>query len=105
MFNSEQMEKLRMIDQFFDAFSVEDFKELIEREEIVARLKGKATTNNPLTNLVLRHQAMNTQIMSLQAEVSSLKYDIQQIVKVLVKPYDYSASCDINTLKSKHNIY
>jgi len=105
MFNSEQMEKLRMIDQFFDAFSVEDFKELVEREEIVARLKGKPTTNNPLTNLVLQHQTMNSQIMTLQGELASLKYDVQQIVKALVKPYEYSASSDMNALKSKHNVY
>ena len=105
MFNSEQMEKLRMIDQFFDAFSVEDFKELVEREEVVARLKGKATTNNPLTNLVLQHQAANSQIMVLQGELASLKFDVGQLVKVIVKPYDYNTPSDINNLKTKYNVY
>lgn len=105
MFTTEQMEKLRMIDQFFDAFSVEEFKELVEREEVVARLKGKATTNNPLTNLVLQHQVMKSQIMVLQGELSSLRYDLGQLVKVIVKPYDYNTPSDINNLKTKHNVY
>lgn len=105
MFTNVQLEKLHLIDTLFDALEVSEIKDITEREDIVRKLKGKEASNFPLSNLVSQHQEMKSKILSLDAEVNSLKYDIQQLVKLMLKPYDYNSTSDAQSLKSKYNIY
>ena len=102
---NEQHEKIKVLDQLFGAMDLEQLKEFTSSEKVVAILKG--TNQNPeiLKNLLQEHSEYMMKISSLQADLMTLRSDIQVLIKLVLKPYDYSSQGDANMLKSKYAIY
>jgi hypothetical protein len=103
---NEQIEKIDLLDKLFGALSVEQLKEFTESEQVVAILKG--TNQNPmiLHRLIQEHDIYAVDLMDLKAEVSTLKNDFKELMKVLnttlfTVPYNQ----DFQNLKSKHSVY
>lgn len=104
MMTAEQMRKLELLDILFESLDVEELKKLAETELVVDKLKGDSI-GTPLTDLYYKHTELQNRVTSLQAEVSSVQYDIQLLVRTVLKPYDYTSQSDVQTLKSKYHIY
>jgi len=103
---NEQLEKIELLDKLFGALSVDQLKEFSESEQVVAILKG--TNNNPelLKRLIQEHDVQMMDLMTLKADMSVLKNDFKELMKVLnttlfTVPYNQ----EFQNLKSKHNIY
>ena len=104
MFNSDQFQKLELIDTIFESLNIEELRKIAESELIVGKLKGVAPST-PLKDLYFQHAELQNRVSSLEAQLSSLQYDFQLLTKTVLKPYDYSSQSDVQTLKSKYNIY
>lgn len=102
---SDQIEKVELLDRLFGAFSVSQLKEFTETEEVVAILKGNNSNPNILKRLVQEHDNQMMEIMNMKSEVMILRSDFNTLVKLVLKPYDYNAANDAQTLKSKAGIY
>lgn len=103
---NEELEKLGLLDRLFSTLSVEQLKELIERQEIIEKLKG--TNQNPVifTRLFQEHNTCASDLITLQNEVFNLKSDLHVLIRainsvVFTAPY----SQDFHALKNKHGIY
>lgn len=104
-FSTEIMEKIEVIDRLINAFSREELLNITEREEVVSKLQGKDLQTRPLTDFILEHNKLRADYTTLQGEVFSLRNDIRQVVAILIKPYDYQSTNDINSLKSRFGVY
>lgn len=104
-FNNQQIEKLKVIDTLFEYLDISELKKLAESEEIVNKLKGGASNQTPLIDLLYQHQELQDRLSSLLAEFHSLQYDFQILAKLVLKPYDYNSIGDAQSLKSKFGIY
>lgn len=101
----DQLEKVDLLDRLFSAFSTEQLKEITETEQVVAILKG--TNDNPgiLRRLIQEHDMQQMDIMNAKSELMMLRVDFNMLTKLVLKPYDYNALNDAQTLKSKAGIY
>ena len=102
---NEQLEKIKLLDQLFGAMDLDQLRRITESEQVVAILKG--TNQNPeiFKRLIQEHDNMMMTVMELQGNYSTLRYDIQQLVKVIMKPYESSSISDAQNLKSKYSVY
>ena len=103
--NSEQSEKIRLLDKFFNALSIEQIEELSESEQIVARLKGAPEPAGVLGQLVLENSSLSTDLMNLRSELYSVKTDFQTLVKLILKPYENNTINGMQFLKNRYGIY
>jgi hypothetical protein len=102
---SEQIEKVRLLDKMFDSLGIEQLRELSESEQIVARLKGTQENSNVLTKLINDNIQHSADLMNLRSELYTLKSDFQVLTKLMLKPFEYNAINDAQSLKSKYGIY
>ena len=103
-FTADQLEKLRLLDKLFEALDINDLKTIVEKEEIVLKLKGKEVQKTPLLDFALGQQELQNRVAFLQSELNSVQYDMQMIVRLMLKPYDYNSQSDAQSLKSKYKI-
>jgi hypothetical protein len=103
---NEQLEKLDLLDKFFGAISVEDLKEIVECEQVVAKLKGTEQNPQILRRLVQEHDMMYVDIMNAKTEVMVLKNDFQTLLRALNQTlFTPQYNNDFTTLKNKHSVY
>jgi hypothetical protein len=102
---NEQLEKIKLLDALFGALSLDQLKQFTESEQIIAILKG--TNQNPeiFKRLIQEHDNQMMTVMQLQGDISTLRYDVQQLVRIVLKPYDSMSVSDAQTLKSKFSVY
>lgn len=105
MLTEDQIRKLELVDILFESLDVEELKKLAETELVVDRLKGTSVSRTPLKDLYYQHTELQKRVTSLQGELSSVQYDIQLLVRTVLKPYDYTSQSDVQTLKSKYHVY
>jgi len=103
--NAEQHEKIRLLDKLFDSMSVDQLRELSESEQIVARLKGTQQGTGIISQLISDSTTHTMETMNLRSELYTLKSDFQLLTKLMLKPYEYNAVNDAQSLKSKYNVY
>jgi len=102
---NEQLEKIDLLDKLFGAMSIEQLREFTESEQVVAILKG--TNHNPglLRRLVQEHDILSMDVVTLKSDLTQFKYDFQNIIKAIDKPYDPNNISNFQALKSKNGIY
>jgi len=105
VFSPNEQEKIELLDMLFNAASIEQLKELTESEKVVSILSGKYERTNILSRLVNEHNFQNLEATSLRQEIDMLKHDLQILIKLILKPNDYSSHSDATALKSKYHVY
>lgn len=102
---NDQHEKIELLDKLFGALSLSQLKEFTESEQIVAVLKG--TNNNPgiLKKIVQDNDIHMMDIMQMKSEIMVLRSDLNSLIKLVLKPYDYNSANDAQVLKSKAGVY
>ena len=103
---NEQISKIELLDKLFGALSVDQLKEYTESEQVVAILKG--TNNNPgmLKRLIQEHDIQMMDIVTMKADIASLKSDLRSLIGVLhTDVFTPRYNQDFINLKSKHQVY
>jgi hypothetical protein len=98
-------DKIDLIDKLFGALDIQQLKDIAESELIVAKLKGTEYNPRLVRSLIDECVRLGTDLDSAKNEINALRSDIQTLVRVLNKPYDYQAQQDMNNLKSRFGIY
>ncbi len=105
----DDLEKLKLIDSLFHAFTLEEMKELAGRDLVVSKLRGVDVNHiGPIGELYETMIRLRDDNTMLKAQMVELKSDIQDIVRVLNLPLPAPVpiySQHLQNLKSKHNIY
>lgn len=101
----EQTEKIRLLDRLLGALSIEQIRQLSESEEIIAKLKGTNDNIGILQQLVSDSNTHAMELMNLRNELYTMKSDLQSLIKLTLKPYEYNSANDAQSLKSKYSIY
>lgn len=105
----EERLKIEYLSAIFAGSSVEELKELAEKEHIVSKLKGNYSNSSiPLFNdLIERHTDNSTSVITLESEMQSLKDDLTQLIRVVDKLHHQPVyiPSELATLKSKYGAY
>ena len=102
----EELEKINLLDKLFGALDVEQLKEFVESEQVVARLKGGEENPQLLLKIVHEHDVMMLDFLNAKSEIATLKIDFQSLIKVLhADIFTPRYNQDFNTLKSKYSVY
>lgn len=101
----DQHKKIDLLDSIFSALTVEQLKEIAESEQVVAKLKGTSLDPGLLRKLIQDQEHYSVELMKLDSEIQALKYNLQTLTKLMLKPYDYSSQLDAQNLKSNMGIY
>jgi len=103
---AEQTEKLHLLDKFFGAISLEDLKELVECEQVVAKLKGADQNPQIIMRLIQEHDMLYVDSMNTKNEVMVLKDDFQTLLRALNHTlFSPQYNDNFNSLKNKHGVY
>jgi len=101
----QDTEKIEILDQLFGSLDVEQLRKIAESEIIVAKLKGEHYNPRVLRTLISEYTTMKNDLDSAKADLSVLRGDLQTVVKIMQKPFDYQARNDFDNLKNKFGIY
>jgi hypothetical protein len=71
----------------------------------VAILKGTNHNSGLLRRLVQEHDILAMEVLNMKADLVVFKYDFQNIIKAIDKPYDSINISNFQVLKNKHGIY
>ena len=106
-FTEEEFKKIDMIGKVFTAFNTDDLKELVESEEIVAKLQGKPLASNVIRRIIDDNNLAHSELISLRIELQGLRTDIQMLIKPLKQLYETvpAYSQELQNLKSKYGVY
>ena len=102
---NEQLEKIELLDQLLGALNIDQLRNIIESEKVVAILKGTNTKPEIFKQLIQEHDNQMVLAIQLQGDISTLKYDMQQLVRLVMRPYEASSVSDAQSLKSKYCVY
>jgi len=104
--SKEQLDKIELLDRLFGSIGVEQLKEFVDSEQVVARLKGTESNPGLLMGLIRDRDMAQLETMNVKSELSALKSDFQLLLKVLhADVFTPRFNMDFNNLKSKHNVY
>lgn len=81
--SEEQLEKLKLLDRLFAAMSVTQLSELVEKEEVVAKLSGKDATVNLFQNLYINAQYMEGELANLRTQNRQVAEDFDSLLRIL----------------------
>lgn len=102
----DDLEKIKIIDNAFNALSLEELKQAFGADLIVERLKGVAGRQGPLAQAAMELQTARSDIDMIRMETMSMKTDLQILIRCLNKGMgDSAVVSDFNTLKMRHGIY
>ena len=105
----DDLEKLKLIDSLFHAFTLEEMKELAGRDLVISKLRGVDVDHiGPIRELYETMIRLRDDNIMLKTQTAELKSDIQDIVRILNSPPAAPVPLynqHLNSLKSKHNIY
>ena len=102
----EQLEKINLLDKLFGSLGVDQLREFVESEQVVARLKGSEENPQLLLEIVHEHDIMMLDLMNAKAEIVTLKSDFQALLRALhADVFTPRFNQDFQNLKSKHSVY
>lgn len=81
--SDEQLRKLELLDRLFLVMSVAQLTTFVEKEEVVARLAGTLTTGKPFSNLYNDSQNMQSELITLRAQVRQQSDDFNTLLRIL----------------------
>jgi len=111
---SEDQDKLRLIDDVFNAFTEDELKILLGQELVINKLKGIPPRLGIFQGLALDNISQHTTIQKLESDLTILRSemyqarsDIMTLIKFLNDKFNnYNAhQAEFNTMKSKYGIY
>lgn len=102
---NDQLEKIDLLDTLFGSLSVDQLRELTEQECVASKLRGDNFNPGILRTLVQENEIHNSEIMILKNDINVLRYNLQLLTKLMLKPYDYNSQSDVQILKSSLGIY
>lgn len=103
---SDQVAKIEILDKLLASLDVDQLRQIVDSEVVVAKLKGTPTEPHILINLIREHDTMFVDMMDTKNELTSLKMDFQSLLRVLhADVFTPRYNQDFNSLKSKHGIY
>jgi hypothetical protein len=102
---SDEIEKIRLLDKLLSSLSRCDLMTLVEEEQIIDKLRGISNQSPILENIVMDNQRLSNELSETQSELNVLRYDVQLLAKLILKPYDYDSTSNAQNLKSKYGIY
>jgi len=101
----EQFQKITLLDKLFGSVSVDQLKEFLESEQIVARLKGIEDNPHILLNLVHDRDILMADNSQNKNDIVELKHDVKELVKALNQLYSIPYNSELQNLKSRHGVY
>jgi hypothetical protein len=109
----DDLDKIKLLDSLFYAFTLDEMKELVGCDLVVSKLRGTADKIGPIEaihNDVIRLTSQNatlmTDIMNIRSDTMMLKNDFQSLLRCLNKGMGDSASTsEFYNLKSRHGVY
>lgn len=102
---NDEIEKIRLLDKLLSSLSHGDWENLVEAQLVIDKLRGLSGQSPILENIVMDHQRLSTELLETQSELNSLRYDVQILSKLILKPHDYDSPSIAQNLKSKYGIY
>jgi len=103
---NSDLEKIKILDTLFASLNVDDLRELAEKEEIIARLKGADSSVGVISSLVNEHQHLTHESMNLRIEIEALRSNLQELIRVLDKTvFSPPNNYEFYNLKSRLGAY
>lgn len=99
-----ELEKIKLLDRLLCSLDINELTELVDSEQIVAKLKGSGSNSMLLERLVNDSSTNTVDLLNAKNELASLKSDFQTLLRILNTTV-FSYSPDMTSLKQKHNIY
>lgn len=100
----EQSELVNLIDRLLSSVDKDELRDIVEKKEIVLKLKGESSNMSTLTNFLLEVNSMGQEISNLKNDNMVLKHDFQKLLIALNKSV-FTFSTEFDSLKRQHNIY
>ena len=101
----EQLDKIELLDKFFNSVNMEQLKEFSESEQIVSKLAGRPEQPRVLSTMVNEIHQLKDEIYSLRVQMLTINDDFKSIIKTLNTITTPQYVPDLQTLRNKHNIY
>lgn len=102
----DQLEKINLLDKLFGAMGVQELKDFVESEQVVAKLKGADDNPQILLKMVHEHDILMLDLAQAKNDIMTLKSDFRSLLKVLhADVFTPRYNQDFNNLKSKHGVY
>jgi hypothetical protein len=108
MATTEDIEKIKLLDQVFRSVSVDDIKSIFSADLIVDKLKSTEIITGPILSAIQDISMIRLEIATLRADHTMLKEDFRtalRAIQALSMPPVVPYSSDLQTLKSKYNVY
>ena len=100
----DDLNKLKLLDSLFHAFTLEEMIELAGADLVVSKLRGVDTDYvGPMAEIYETMIRLRDDNTMLKSQLFELKIDIQDIVRILSAPPIYNQH--LQNLKSRHSIY
>jgi hypothetical protein len=106
--NTEDLEKIALIDQVFKSMTLDDIKVLFSSDLLVGKLKAHDNSTGVLVGTLQELSILRMEIATLRAELTSQKIDFAAALRVmntLSLPTPPLYSPELQTLKSKYGVY
>ncbi len=97
--------KLEILDKILSSIDIESLKQFSESEEIVAKLKGSNAEVHTIMSIIEQHNRMTVELSSLRNDLQMLKSDFQNLLQVVVKPYESHIPSTVTNLKNRYYVY
>jgi hypothetical protein len=99
-------ETLELLDKLLHLVDNEFLKDLIEKEEIVGKLKGSLNGDiGIIRQMVEIINSQSIEITSLKSELMLLRGDMTTMLKVMNKPFDTAYTYEFQNLKSRYGVF
>ena len=108
MTSTEDLEKIKLVDQVFKSLSLDEIKSILGADLIVNKLKGTDTTPGPILSSIQDLSMLRVEIATLRADHTMLKEDFKmalRAIQTLSAPHVPYYSAEMQTLKSKYGVY
>ncbi len=108
-FYPNDIEKVRVLDELLRYISINDLKELVSKDLIVAKLKNNQVPHEngagPFEQLLIDYNQKCVNLQMVESQLITLKFDIQAMIRIMTRPIDQQSVHDLQGLKSRHGIY
>ena len=105
----DDLDKLKLIDSLFHAFTLTEMRELVGADLVVSKLRGVDVNHiGPIEEIYETMIRLRDDNTTLKADLAGMKTDIQDIIRVISLPPSPTIvpySQHLINLKNKHGIY
>lgn len=108
--NTEDLEKIKLIDQVFKSLSLDDVKSILGADLLVGKLKAHDNSTGTILGAFRELDMLQVEMMTLRSDHIMLKEDFKVAIKAiqtlstLVTPMP-RYSPELHNLKSKYGVY